>query len=124
MAQNCEPLRSTDNVMGTQQRSLAAAAAGNSSAQKDSNPYGPEYPKGGVLCYEFLVGKPPFETESHQDTYQRIIKVDIRYPDIVCDGARDLSGKLLQRKPENRLPLEKVFEHPWIVEHREEERKF
>jgi serine/threonine protein kinase len=20
----------------------------------------------GVLCYEFLVGKPPFETESHQ----------------------------------------------------------
>ena len=37
MAQNREPLRSTDNVMGTQQRSLAAAAAGNSSAQKDLN---------------------------------------------------------------------------------------
>lgn len=70
----------------------------------------------GVLCYEFLVGKPPFETESHQETYQRIIKVDIRWPDVVCSGARDLISKLLQKKPENRLPLERVMEHPWIVE--------
>lgn len=29
----------------------------------------------GVLCYEFLVGKPPFETDSHQETYRRISKV-------------------------------------------------
>ncbi|XP_008336567.2 aurora kinase A-B-like, partial [Cynoglossus semilaevis] len=26
----------------------------------------------GVLCYEFLVGKPPFEAKSHEDTYRRI----------------------------------------------------
>ncbi len=24
----------------------------------------------GILCYEFLVGKPPFETETHQETYR------------------------------------------------------
>lgn len=29
----------------------------------------------GVLCYEFLVGKPPFETKSHEETYRRISKV-------------------------------------------------
>ena len=34
----------------------------------------------GVLCYEFLAGKPPFETESHQATYNRIIGVDLQWP--------------------------------------------
>ncbi|KAF5900807.1 aurora kinase B-like, partial [Clarias magur] len=26
----------------------------------------------GVLCYEFLVGNPPFETKSHEETYRKI----------------------------------------------------
>lgn len=29
----------------------------------------------GVLCYEFLVGKPPFEANTHQETYRRISRV-------------------------------------------------
>lgn len=29
----------------------------------------------GVLCYEFLVGKPPFEAKSHEETYRRISRV-------------------------------------------------
>lgn len=29
----------------------------------------------GVLCYEFLVGKPPFETASNTETYRKITKV-------------------------------------------------
>lgn len=29
----------------------------------------------GVLCYECLVGNPPFETTSHSETYKRITKV-------------------------------------------------
>lgn len=32
----------------------------------------------GVLCYEFLVGTPPFEAEGHHDTYRRISKVDLQ----------------------------------------------
>jgi len=45
----------------------------------------------GVLCYEFLVGKPPFETESHQETYQRIINVNIIWPPHVPSGKLLLS---------------------------------
>ncbi len=40
----------------------------------------------GVLCYEFLVGKPPFETQSHKETYQRIVNVDIKWPHHVSPG--------------------------------------
>lgn len=40
----------------------------------------------GVLCYEFLCGKPPFETASHQETYQRIVNVDLKFPPHVTSG--------------------------------------
>lgn len=29
----------------------------------------------GVLCYEFLVGMPPFEAHTYQETYRRISRV-------------------------------------------------
>lgn len=32
----------------------------------------------GVLCYEFLVGNPPFETKSHEETYRKISRVSVR----------------------------------------------
>ncbi|XP_040292465.1 aurora kinase A [Bufo bufo] len=70
----------------------------------------------GVLCYEFLVGKPPFEAETHQETYRRISKVEFRYPPYVSEGARDLISKLLKHNPSHRLPLKDVLEHPWIVQ--------
>ncbi|XP_078508141.1 aurora kinase A isoform X2 [Lissotriton helveticus] len=69
----------------------------------------------GVLCYEFLVGKPPFEADSHQETYRRISKVEYQFPSSVSDGARDLISKLLKHNPYQRLPLKDVMEHPWIV---------
>merc|ERR1711970_666287 len=31
----------------------------------------------GVLTYEFLVGKPPFEAENNNETYRRITRVDL-----------------------------------------------
>ena len=29
----------------------------------------------GVLCFEFLVGNPPFEAQDHRATYHRISRV-------------------------------------------------
>jgi hypothetical protein len=45
----------------------------------------------GVLTYEFLFGAPPFEAAGHQDTYRRIVRVDLQFPDAprVSDGAKD-----------------------------------
>ncbi|KAM9834608.1 aurora kinase B [Syngnathus typhle] len=68
----------------------------------------------GILCYECLVGNPPFESSSHVDTYKRITKVDLKFPSIISEGARDLIGKLLRHCPADRLSLQCVIDHPWI----------
>ncbi|GFO26191.1 Aurora kinase a-a [Plakobranchus ocellatus] len=70
----------------------------------------------GVLCYEFLVGKPPFEAETNAETYRRICKVDLQFPGFISAGAKDLISKLLRHDPKARLPLTEVLQHPWVVE--------
>ena len=69
----------------------------------------------GVLLYEFLVGSPPFETDSHSATYRRIQKVDIRWPAGMPDDARDLISRLLKKDPRQRLPLECIPKHPFVL---------
>jgi len=72
----------------------------------------------GVLTYEFLVGKPPFEAENNSETYKRICRVDLRFPSHVSEDARDLIIKLLRKNPEDRLSLDKVMTHKWVEAHK------
>ena len=69
----------------------------------------------GILLYELLVGKPPFETDNHTDTYRRIQEGDIKYPAHVAPDARHLIGSFLVRDPRRRIALEHVKTHPWIL---------
>jgi len=71
----------------------------------------------GVLCYEFLVGSPPFEAEGYRATYRRISSVDLRFPSIVSPGARDLISRLLVKEQAKRMKLTDLPKHPWIVYH-------
>ncbi|KAK6162407.1 hypothetical protein DH2020_002248 [Rehmannia glutinosa] len=72
----------------------------------------------GVLCYEFLYGVPPFEAESQKDTFKRIMKVDLSFPSTseISAEAKDLISRLLVKDSSKRLSLQKIMEHPWIVE--------
>lgn len=71
----------------------------------------------GVLCYEFLYGKPPFEAHGHDETYKRIKDVDLHFPSLPerSNGAQDLMLKLLKHDPPHRLDLSQVLEHDWVV---------
>ncbi|KAJ3648858.1 hypothetical protein Zmor_020629 [Zophobas morio] len=69
----------------------------------------------GVLCYEFLVGNPPFESKTSDETYQKIKSVDVMYPETVPQGAQDLISKLLIHTGRKRLTLSQVMQHPWIT---------
>ena len=73
----------------------------------------------GVLCYEFLYGRPPFEAPGHNDTYKRITRVDLSFPSYpaVSEQAKDLMRRLLVKAPKDRLPLQQLRSHPWILKH-------
>lgn len=71
----------------------------------------------GILCYEFLVSKPPFEADSNQETYGRIARVDLAFPSHVSEPAKDLVRRLLRKDPAKRLSLDEVANHPWILAH-------
>lgn len=72
----------------------------------------------GVLMYELIVGKPPFEDEHPSITYKRIAKVDLRIPSFVSKEAADLIRKLLRYEPSKRLSLNEIQEQPWMVKNK------
>ncbi|GFY37420.1 hypothetical protein TNIN_360711 [Trichonephila inaurata madagascariensis] len=71
----------------------------------------------GILCYEFLVGKPPFEAESMQTTYSLIRRVAVKFPSYVSSGAQDFISRLLKKEPAERMSVDNVLKHPWVLQH-------
>ena len=71
----------------------------------------------GVLCYELLVGTPPFETQSQTETQKRIVNTQYTFPSLVKDDARDLIKRVLQYDFDKRLELDQIQRHEWIREH-------
>lgn len=70
----------------------------------------------GVLCYEFLIGKPPFETPDYEETYKKIATATFQMPSSISELGRDFIGRLLVVDANKRLNLDQVLEHPWIVQ--------
>jgi aurora kinase len=76
----------------------------------------------GVLTYELLVGKPPFEMKTMEKTQKKIAGFKgkgIKFPAYVSKEAEGLIQELLNLDAEKRMGLEEVLEHPWVVRHRE-----
>merc|ERR1712176_1166403 len=69
----------------------------------------------GVLLYEFLCGKPPFEDNSEKGTYKRIKTGTPVFPPQITKEAKDLITRLLAKDPRERMTLEAVLEHPWVA---------
>ena len=68
----------------------------------------------GVLVYEFLVGRPPFECPDTNETYRKIRTVQYTFPEHVSPLPRDFISKLLVLIPKKRMPLCIAKNHDWI----------
>jgi len=69
----------------------------------------------GVLLYEMLVGGAPFAAELPTETYDRVAQCSYSVPSFVSNGARSLLGSLLIKDPNQRMSMEAVARHPWIM---------
>ncbi|GAV05362.1 hypothetical protein RvY_15510 [Ramazzottius varieornatus] len=75
----------------------------------------------GVLLYEFLVGRPPFETDppSIEETHELIRHCEYKIdPRLISAGPERLIRAMLQRRGKDRIPLEEIKKDPWIVNNR------
>ncbi|CAE7175365.1 ark1, partial [Symbiodinium pilosum] len=69
----------------------------------------------GILLYEMMVGRPPFQSTNHTMLIDRILKIAIFFPPGLPPLVVDLVRRLLKRDPAQRLPLDQVLRHPWVV---------
>jgi len=68
----------------------------------------------GVLVFEMLSGRPPFQASSQVVLVNRIVKVDFQVPSSFPPLAADLVKSLLKRHPKERVGLKDALKHPWI----------
>lgn len=77
----------------------------------------------GILCYEFCCGFPPFEAENNDETYKRIRAIDLKFPDHMSNEVRDLIRRILTYDPSERLTIEQIENHPWILKYAHQNKK-
>ncbi|XP_046917228.2 aurora kinase A [Dermatophagoides farinae] len=68
----------------------------------------------GVLAYEFIVGRPPFETKNSFETYRRIITLSYDIPNHLSDEAKNFIQRLIVKEPVRRMSLAEARHHRWI----------
>ena len=59
--------------------------------------------------YTLLTGKPPFETQTLQDTYKKIKKNEYVIPSRMSPLAKSLIQRLLHAKPSSRPTVEDIL---------------
>lgn len=59
--------------------------------------------------YTLLVGRPPFETNSLKETYDRIKRCDYRLPTVVRPAAATLIHQMLQPDPKKRPTVKEIL---------------
>ncbi|KAF2127293.1 Pkinase-domain-containing protein [Dothidotthia symphoricarpi CBS 119687] len=74
----------------------------------------------GILTYELLVGKAPFEMQSTKATRRKIANFKgkgVEFPGYVSKAAQEFVLKLLDVDAAQRMELDDVLTHPWVVRH-------
>ncbi|KAL0211916.1 hypothetical protein RCL1_005542 [Eukaryota sp. TZLM3-RCL] len=69
----------------------------------------------GVLLYEFLVGHPPWDSGTKEETFNRIKAVALSFPDDVPSDCRLLIQTILKANPEQRPSLDDILQHPFLL---------
>ena len=68
----------------------------------------------GILLYELVHGRAPFTGVHPREISDKIMRGQIRFKPGLSNEYKDLVNKILVYECNDRLPLIKVFDHPWV----------
>ena len=70
----------------------------------------------GIIFYELLTGRTPFQVNSHEELMEKIDSELIVFPNKIkiSDSCKDLLTKLLEKKSYKRMTWEELFEHEYL----------
>src|SRR3990167_3897756 len=71
----------------------------------------------GITLFAMLCGYLPFDEESKDVLYEKILACKISIPSHVSIEASELLKKLLSRDPAKRPSAEEILSHPWLKRH-------
>lgn len=69
----------------------------------------------GCMLYTFLVGRPPFDTDTVKNTLNKIVLADYEMPSFMSREAKELIFQLLRKNPADRLSLSSVLDHAFMT---------
>ncbi|GMH10946.1 hypothetical protein Nepgr_012787 [Nepenthes gracilis] len=70
----------------------------------------------GVTLYCMMMGNFPFIGETLQETYDKIVNDSLYLPDDLNSQLKNLIEGLLCKDPKQRMTLQDVADHPWVIE--------
>ncbi len=70
----------------------------------------------GCMFYAFLMGRPPFDTDTVKHTLSKVVLGEYEMPSHVSLEAQDLIHHLLQKDPAQRPSLSAVLDHPFMTQ--------
>jgi serine/threonine protein kinase len=68
----------------------------------------------GILLYELVHGRAPFTGVHPREISDKIMRGVIRFKPGLSNEYKDLVNSILKYETTERLPLIKVFDHPWV----------
>mmetsp|Transcript_71702 Transcript_71702/g.226541 ORF Transcript_71702/g.226541 Transcript_71702/m.226541 type:complete len:402 (+) Transcript_71702:221-1426(+) len=71
----------------------------------------------GVLAFEVVVGRAPFEGETKDKTCSKIMREDTKFPSYLSAKLQDFISKSLNKHATKRMGIPEMMEHPWITEY-------
>eukprot|EP00928_Gymnodinium_smaydae_P010788 TRINITY_DN14065_c0_g1_i1.p1 TRINITY_DN14065_c0_g1~~TRINITY_DN14065_c0_g1_i1.p1 ORF type:complete len:694 (-),score=114.33 TRINITY_DN14065_c0_g1_i1:61-2142(-) len=69
----------------------------------------------GVLLYEMVVGRPPFQSTNHEQLMAKILGLDYAFPPWVPQPIVEIVCGLLEKTPSDRMLLSDALKHPWVL---------
>jgi len=78
----------------------------------------------GILLYEMIHKKAPYFARSIHEIKIALSRTDLVFDSDIQPDIQMLIRRILEHNPEDRIPIDEILVHPWIIYQKEKEEEF